>query len=153
MSSTLATNVISPLPSPETIYTSGPSNTSISFQLPFHTTIFLGLNSNATLLFPPFGQPSANDSLHVNSPMMSNMVVNLNDILNIELDFDLLPCPPPHKLKNLMIIPRSLKLSGLLNCLGLKVSLPLMVFFTMLDARFVAPLTKSHVYLLPHGIH
>jgi hypothetical protein len=27
------------------------------------------------------------------------MVVNLNDIPNTKLDFDLLPCTPPHKLK------------------------------------------------------
>jgi hypothetical protein len=97
--STLATNVISPLPSPETISTNGPSNASIFSQLPFHTTFSLGLIFNIAPLFPPFGQPSVNDSLHINFPMMLNMVVNLHDISNIKLKFDLLPCPPLHKLK------------------------------------------------------
>jgi len=44
-------------------------------------------------------QPNSSDNLHVDSPMMSDMVIDLSDLLDIRLDLDLLPCPPPHKLK------------------------------------------------------
>jgi hypothetical protein len=50
-------------------------------------------------LFPPYGQPSSSDNLHVDFPTMSNMVVNLSDLLNTKLDLDLLHCTPTHKLK------------------------------------------------------
>ncbi len=68
-------------------------------QLPFHAIFSLKLIFDVHPLFPPYGQPSSNDNLHVNSPMMSNMVVNLNDFPNIKSYFDLLPCPPPCKFK------------------------------------------------------
>jgi hypothetical protein len=94
-----AIDLVSPLPSLEIVSTSGPSTTPISSQLPFHATFFLGLFSNETLLFPPYGQPSSNDNLHVNFPTMLDMVVNMSDLLDIESNLDLLPCTPPHKLK------------------------------------------------------
>ncbi len=104
-------------------------------------------------MFPPFGQPSANDSLHVNFPMMLDMVVNLYDIPNTKLDFDLLPCPPPHKLKKSYDCIWKFQLEWGTKLPWVEGVLPLIVFFTMLDARFVAPLTRSHVCLLPSGIH
>lgn len=55
--------------------------------------------------------------------------------------------------RNFMIIPRSFNSSELLNCFRLNVSLPLVVFFTMLHARFIAPLIRSVHCLLPSGIH
>ncbi len=50
-------------------------------------------------MFPPFWQPNSNDNLHVDSPMTSNMLVDLSDLHDTKLDLDLLPCPPFHKLK------------------------------------------------------
>jgi hypothetical protein len=51
------------------------------------------------MLFSPFGQPNLNGNLHVDFPMMLDMVIDLSDLLDTKLDIYLLPCPPPHKLK------------------------------------------------------
>jgi len=50
-------------------------------------------------LFLPSGQPNLSDNLHVDSPMMLDMVIDSSDLLDTKLDLDLLPCLPPHKLR------------------------------------------------------
>jgi hypothetical protein len=85
--------------------------------------------------------------------MMLDMVIDLSDLLDTKLDLHLLPCLPPHKLKKFYDYILNFQLQWVVNYLGLRVSLPLIMFFTLLDARFVALLIGSPTCLFPNGIH
>jgi hypothetical protein len=85
--------------------------------------------------------------------MMSDMVIDLSDLLDTKLDLDLFPCPPPHKLKTFYDRTSNFQLEWLPKLPGLGLSLPSMMFFTLLDARFVALLIGSCVCLLPNGTY
>jgi hypothetical protein len=72
------------------------------FKVPFpklyfhvHELYFYVSLSLVTIVISPFGHPSSNSNVHVESPMSLDKFVDLNDFLHIKLDLDLLYQSPP----------------------------------------------------------
>jgi hypothetical protein len=74
----------------------------------------------------------------------------LIDLHNIVLDLDLLPYLLLKKQKKFSY--ENSRLNELQNSLGLRGSLPLMAFFTMLNARYASQLIVSLANFLPCGL-
>jgi hypothetical protein len=113
----------------------------LSFSLMhFHVTF-----SNATPLFPLFGQPSSNDNTHVNSPTSFKKLLFWAFLISC-LFFCL------QSWKGHMITQGNFSLNGLQNSLGLKMFLPLMGCFTMSNERCAPQLIRSLACLLSNEI-
>jgi hypothetical protein len=141
--------LFSELPSPTLLFIIKPCLAMPSFKVPSHQHSFIVHELDSTILFlpttfiiPPTEHPTSSSSVHAESPMSTDKLVNLNAFPYIESNPNLLHQVLHFKSsRNHMIALANSNLNKLQSSHGLKESLLLMAFYTMFDVRFVALLT------------